>query len=106
MQLPFPGDAAPLGIRRVKIVSDMNIWAPAEHRGAKFMLRLKALRALPAERLVNALNMATMNTPTYAGPMLDGQIAACGARQRFCPTGGAAKGNAFEGNDLASDTPL
>lgn len=35
---------------------------------------LKALRALPAERVVNGLNMASMNSPTYAGPMIDGQI--------------------------------
>lgn len=35
---------------------------------------LEALRALPAEKVVDGLNMATMNTPTYAGPMLDGKI--------------------------------
>lgn len=35
---------------------------------------LSALRALPAERVVNGLNMASMNTPTYAGPMIDGKI--------------------------------
>lgn len=35
---------------------------------------LKALRNLPAERVVNGLNMASMNTPTYAGPMIDGRI--------------------------------
>jgi para-nitrobenzyl esterase len=35
---------------------------------------LKALRTLPAEQVVDGLNMATMGTPTYAGPMIDGQI--------------------------------
>lgn len=35
---------------------------------------LKALRDLPAEKVVNGLNMATMMTPTYAGPMIDGRI--------------------------------
>jgi para-nitrobenzyl esterase len=35
---------------------------------------LAALRALPAEKVVAGLNMATMNNPTYAGPMVDGTI--------------------------------
>lgn len=35
---------------------------------------LEALRALPADRIVNGLNMASMNTPTYAGPMIDGRV--------------------------------
>ena len=35
---------------------------------------LAALRALPAEKIVAGLNMATMGTPTYAGPMIDGKI--------------------------------
>jgi para-nitrobenzyl esterase len=35
---------------------------------------LEALRALPAEKIVDGLNMASMNTPTYSGPMLDGKI--------------------------------
>lgn len=35
---------------------------------------LAALRALPADRVVNGLNMASMNTPTYCGPMIDGRI--------------------------------
>lgn len=35
---------------------------------------LPALRALPAERIVDGLNMASMNSPTYAGPMIDGKI--------------------------------
>ena len=36
---------------------------------------LEALRALPAETVVDGLNMATSNTPTWAGgPMLDGKI--------------------------------
>ncbi|HLY20658.1 MAG TPA: carboxylesterase family protein [Bryobacteraceae bacterium] len=35
---------------------------------------LAALRALPAERVVDGLNMASMGNPTYSGPMLDGKI--------------------------------
>jgi para-nitrobenzyl esterase len=35
---------------------------------------LAALRKLPAETIVGSLNMATMNTPTYCGPMVDGRI--------------------------------
>ena len=36
---------------------------------------LEALRALPAETVVDGLNMATSNTPTWGGgPMLDGKI--------------------------------
>ena len=35
---------------------------------------LAALRALPADKVVAGLNMSTMNTPTYAGPMIDGKI--------------------------------
>ena len=35
---------------------------------------LAALRALPAEKVIAGLNMATMMTPTHAGPMVDGTI--------------------------------
>jgi para-nitrobenzyl esterase len=35
---------------------------------------LRALRKLPAESVVDGLNMATMFTPTYGGPMIDGRI--------------------------------
>jgi para-nitrobenzyl esterase len=35
---------------------------------------LAALRALPAERVCDRLNMASMGNPTYAGPMIDGKI--------------------------------
>ena len=35
---------------------------------------LAALRKLPAEAVVAGLNMASMNTPTYAGPMIDGKV--------------------------------
>lgn len=35
---------------------------------------LAALRQLPADKVVAGLNMMTMFTPTYAGPMSDGQI--------------------------------
>jgi para-nitrobenzyl esterase len=35
---------------------------------------LAALRKLPAEAVVDGLNMSTMMTPTYAGPMVDGKV--------------------------------
>lgn len=44
---------------------------------------LEALRALPAEKIVDGLNMASMNTPTYSGPMLDGKIVVETVEQAF-----------------------
>ncbi|WP_230389382.1 carboxylesterase/lipase family protein [Vibrio nitrifigilis] len=35
---------------------------------------LKKLRSLSADQVVDDMNMMNMNTPTYAGPMLDGRI--------------------------------
>ncbi|MDE1146161.1 MAG: carboxylesterase family protein [Azospirillaceae bacterium] len=35
---------------------------------------LEALRRLPAEAVVDDMNMMTMTTPTYSGPMIDGQV--------------------------------
>jgi para-nitrobenzyl esterase len=35
---------------------------------------LSALRALPADKVIAGLNMATMNVPTYAGPVIDGTV--------------------------------
>lgn len=35
---------------------------------------LAELRKLPADKVTAGLNMATMGTPTYAGPMVDGKI--------------------------------
>jgi para-nitrobenzyl esterase len=35
---------------------------------------LEALRKLPPEKVVDGLNLASMNSPTYPGPMLDGRI--------------------------------
>jgi para-nitrobenzyl esterase len=35
---------------------------------------LAALRKLPEKDVVAGLNMATMNTPTYGGPMIDGKV--------------------------------
>jgi para-nitrobenzyl esterase len=48
----------------------------AEKAGIKGMdaAALAALRALPAEAVVDGMNMMTMNNPTYAGPMIDGKI--------------------------------
>ena len=58
--------------------------APAETCGLAFAksvgiegtdaAALEALRKLPAETVRGDLNMATMNTPLYCGPMLDGKI--------------------------------
>lgn len=44
---------------------------------------LEALRALPAEKIVDGLNMASMNTPTYSGPMIDGKIVVETVEQAF-----------------------
>ena len=44
---------------------------------------LEALRALPAEKVVDGLNMASMNTPTYSGPVLDGKIIVESVEQAF-----------------------
>ena len=49
---------------------------------------LAALRALPAEKVIAGLNMATMMTPSYAGPMVDGTIV-------VLPTGAALKAGRF-----------
>ncbi len=56
----------------------------AEEAGASFAEKagisgdgaaaLAALRALPAEKVVDGLNMASMFTPTYSGPMIDGKV--------------------------------
>jgi len=35
---------------------------------------LDALRKLPADTVVDGLNMATMGVPTYSGPMVDGKV--------------------------------
>ncbi|MGA7604937.1 MAG: hypothetical protein WCA79_03360, partial [Anaerolineales bacterium] len=35
---------------------------------------LAALRKLPEKDVVAGLNMASMNTPTYGGPMIDGKV--------------------------------
>lgn len=35
---------------------------------------LAALRKLPANAVVAGMNMMSMNTPTYAGPMIDGKV--------------------------------
>jgi para-nitrobenzyl esterase len=35
---------------------------------------LAALRALPADKVVAGLNMMTMMSPTYSGPMIDGKL--------------------------------
>jgi len=44
---------------------------------------LEALRALPAEKIVDGLNMASMNTPTYGGPMIDGKVIVETVEQAF-----------------------
>ena len=35
---------------------------------------LAALRKLPEKDVVAGLNMASMGTPTYGGPMIDGKV--------------------------------
>ena len=42
---------------------------------------LAALRELPAERVCDRLNMASMGNSTYAGPMIDGKIVAESSEQ-------------------------
>jgi len=44
---------------------------------------LAALRQLPAERVVDGMNMMTMMNPTYAGPMIDGKIVVEAPEQAF-----------------------
>jgi para-nitrobenzyl esterase len=44
---------------------------------------LAALRQLPAEKVVDGLNMMTMGNPTYAGPMIDGKIIVEAPEQAF-----------------------
>jgi para-nitrobenzyl esterase len=44
---------------------------------------LAALRALPADKVVDGLNLMTMQSPTYSGPMLDGTIAVETVEQAF-----------------------
>jgi para-nitrobenzyl esterase len=50
---------------------------------------LAALRKLPAEAVVAGLNMATMNTPTYAGPMIDGKIVVESPAEAYAASRGA-----------------
>jgi para-nitrobenzyl esterase len=51
---------------------------------------LAALRKLPADTVVSGLNMMTMFTPTYAGPMIDGQIVVDEPGRIYAAGGGAA----------------
>lgn len=50
---------------------------------------LAALRKLPADTVVSGLNMMTMFTPTYAGPMVDGQIVVDEPGKIYAAGGGA-----------------
>lgn len=59
-------------------------WQKAEQAGIAFAKAngisgndekaLAALRRIPAERVVNGLNMATMMSADYSGPMIDGKL--------------------------------
>ena len=51
---------------------------------------LAALRKLPADAVVSGLNMMTMFNPTYAGPMVDGQIVVDEPGRIYAAGGGAA----------------
>jgi para-nitrobenzyl esterase len=44
---------------------------------------LEKLRALPAESVVDGLNMASMNAATYSGPMIDGKIVVAEAQEAY-----------------------
>lgn len=71
------------GSGRHNIVPNQS-WSQAEKAGLAFAAShhiigsddkaLAALRQLPAAKLVNGLNMATMQTPDYSGPMIDGRV--------------------------------
>ncbi|RKP53772.1 carboxylesterase family protein [Pararobbsia silviterrae] len=49
-------------------------FATANHIDGTGEQALDKLRKLPAAKVVNGLNMATMRVPTYAGPMIDGTL--------------------------------
>lgn len=76
-----------------KVSEAQGALGPAESVGLAFAKKmgiegtdskaLEALRALPAEKIVDGLNMASMNTPTYSGPMIDGKIVVETAEQAF-----------------------
>jgi para-nitrobenzyl esterase len=51
---------------------------------------LAKLRALPAERVIDGLNMMGMGNPTYGGPMIDGKIVT-GTPEEIFATGKWAK---------------
>lgn len=71
------------GSGRHNIVPHQN-WQQAEKAGLAFAAKhgvngdddkaLEALRHLPANEVVSGLNMATMQSPYYSGPMIDGRI--------------------------------
>ncbi|QLW74388.1 carboxylesterase family protein [Citrobacter freundii] len=71
------------GSGRHNIVPHQN-WQQAEKAGLAFAAKhgvngdddkaLEALRQLPANEVVSGLNMATMQSPDYSGPMIDGRI--------------------------------
>lgn len=71
--LPTLPLAAPAGQRSAE-AAGMAFAAKAGVSGTD-AVALEALRALPAETVVDGLNMATSNTPTWGGgPMLDGKL--------------------------------
>ena len=73
------------GSGRQNIVPNQS-WQKAEQAGLAFASAngisghdakaLTALRQIPADKVVNGLNMASMNAPDYSGPMLDGKAIA------------------------------
>jgi para-nitrobenzyl esterase len=50
---------------------------------------LAALRKLPADAVVAGLNMASMGTPTYSGPMIDGKVVIESPEQAYAEGRGA-----------------
>ncbi|TKB25256.1 carboxylesterase family protein [Desulfopila sp. IMCC35006] len=71
------------GIRLLSAANSQGM-ASAESTGVAFARKmgikgqdqraLDALRNLPAKDIVNGLSMATMNDPTYSGPIMDGTL--------------------------------
>lgn len=67
--LDKPGPQGQPSAEAVGVAFGKSVGIPGEDAAA-----LAALRKLPADQVVAGLNMASMNTPTYAGPMVDGKV--------------------------------
>jgi para-nitrobenzyl esterase len=65
------------------------VFAQANHIDGEDAAALAQLRALPAEAIVAGLNMASMFTKTYAGPMIDGRVVLESPAQAYAAGRGA-----------------